>query len=105
MISFSELFIKDTKRLIKKYPLIKNDIKKLIKNLKENPKIGVSLGDDLFKIRISNSSVPTGKSGGFRVIIYLSIENNRIILMRIYSKTEKDEISDKELKEILENVK
>ncbi|WP_419768984.1 type II toxin-antitoxin system RelE/ParE family toxin [Arcobacter sp.] len=44
--------------------------------------------------------MPTGKSGGFRIIIYKQIEN-KIVLISIYSKTNKDTLSDSELKTIL----
>ncbi|MFA9374725.1 MAG: response regulator, partial [Poseidonibacter sp.] len=53
-------------------------------------------GFDLFKKRVKNSSIPTGKSGGFRVIIYKRVEN-KMILISIYSKTEKENLSDSEL--------
>ena len=52
------------------------------------------------KKRISNSSIPIDKSGDFRVIIYKQIEE-KIILISIYSKTQKDTLSDEELKAIL----
>ena len=69
--------------------------------LDKDPKIGTHLGNDCYKIRIANSSIPTGKSGGFRVITFVKIEQEKIILLTIYSKTEKENISDDELKSIL----
>lgn len=62
--------------------------------------VGVYLGFNLFKKRIKNSSIPTGKSGGFRVIIYKQVED-KIILISIYSKTEKENLSDEELSDII----
>ena len=50
-------------------------------------------------------STPTGKSGGFRIITLVKIEKEKIILLTIYSKTEKENISDDELKSILEELK
>ena len=43
-----------------------------------------------------------GKSGGFRVIIYYQVEDN-IVLISIYSKTQKDNISDEDIEDILKN--
>jgi mRNA-degrading endonuclease RelE of RelBE toxin-antitoxin system len=103
MIRFSELFIKDTKKLKKRFPLIKNDVKSLIEELKLNPKLGTPLGNDLFKIRVPNSSIPTGKSGGFRVISYVLIADE-VVLLRIYSKTDKENLSDNELKDSLKGL-
>ena len=51
--------------------------------------------------KLANSSIPTGKSGGFRVVTYYFDENNIVRLLLIYSKTEKENISDRELDEIL----
>jgi hypothetical protein len=50
-----------------------------------------------------NSSIPTGKSGGFRIILFKKVEN-RITLLSIYSKTEKENLTDKELERILDEV-
>jgi len=100
MIEFSDNFKKDVKKLSKKYRLIRNDIEDLIAELEKNSKIGTPLGNDLYKIRVANSSIPTGKSGGFRVITYIVIDE-KIILNRIYSKSEKENISDAELIEII----
>lgn len=103
MIEFSDSFRKDLKKLSKKYRLIRIDIEKLITELEKNPTIGTFLGNDLYKIRLANSSVPTGKSGGFRVITYVIIDE-KIILNRIYSKSDKENLSDFELVEILKAI-
>jgi len=63
-------FEKDVKTLKKKFPKIKKDLEKFISELALNPELGTNLGDNIFKVRIANSSIPTGKSGGFRVITY-----------------------------------
>jgi len=94
-------FERDVKKLSKKFKLIKKDLSKLIGDLKEQPTQGISLGHGVYKIRLANSSIPTGKSGGFRVITYLVDEEQNLYLLSIYSKTEKDTISDDELKEVL----
>ena len=59
----SPTFEKEIKKLKKRFPKIKDDISKLIATLYENPNIGISLGENIYKIRIPNSSIPTGKSG------------------------------------------
>ena len=100
MIEFSDNFLKEAKQLSKKFKLLKSDLQKAIKEIEEKNDLGVALGFNLFKKRVSNSSIPTGKSGGFRVIIYQQIED-KIILISIYSKTQKDTLSDEELKIIL----
>ena len=96
-----EGFKKEVKKLAKKYKNIKDDIRDVIAELKENPRAGTLLQKNCYKIRVSNSSIPTGKSGGFRVIYYFLDEKNNLYLMNIYSKTQKDTISDNELIELL----
>ena len=94
-------FNKDIKKIFKKYKQIATDLKELQSTLHENPKAGVELGNNCYKIRLANSSIPTGKSAGFRVIYYYLDEQNNIYLMSIYSKTELENISDEKLLQIL----
>lgn len=98
-IEYSQNFLKEAKNLSKKYKLLKNDLKKAVEEISKY-NLGVSLGFNLFKKRVVNSSIPIGKSGGFRVILYQQLED-RIVLISIYSKTQKESLSDEELKEIL----
>ncbi len=42
-----------------------------------------------------------GKSGGGRVITHVHIAGNRVFLLSIYDKSEKETLTDKELKELL----
>ncbi|MEA2100867.1 MAG: hypothetical protein U9P72_12145 [Campylobacterota bacterium] len=93
-------FEKDVKKLKKRFPKIKNDLLKLISELSLNPELGISLGENIFKIRIQNSSIPTGKSGGFRIITYLK-KDDILYLLTIYSKTEQDTILTEKLKTII----
>ncbi len=94
-------FEKELKQLAKKYKNIANDLSKFKKEILKNPALGTPLGNNCYKVRVANSSVPTGKSGGFRVITLLKVEKEKIILLTIYSKSEKENISDDELKAIL----
>lgn len=93
-------FEKDVKKLKKKFPKIKSDLLKFIDELALNPTLGTSLGENIFKVRIPNSSIPTGKSGGFRVITYYKI-NDTLYLITIYSKTDNDTILTEKLKQII----
>ena len=94
-------FTSQLKKLAKKYKKIKTDLQKLTKELEENPEAGIALHHACYKIRVANSSIPTGKSGGFRVIYYFLDTQQNIYLMSIYSKSQKDNISENELMEIL----
>ena len=100
IIEYSESFLKEAKQLSKKFKLLKTDLKQAVEEIETKNDFGVYLGFNLFKKRVKNSSIPTGKSGGFRVIIYQQIEN-KIVLISIYSKTEKENLRDEELSEII----
>ena len=94
-------FDKDVKRLFKKYKQLPADLKALKKELFENPKSGVELGNRCYKIRLANSSIPIGKSGGFRIIYYHIDTNDNLYLMSMYSKNELENIDDKVILQIL----
>lgn len=100
MIEYGDTFLKEAKQLGKKFKLLKADLKHAIDEIESKDDIGIALGYNLFKKRVRNSSIPTGKSGGFRIIIYQQLRN-RTVLISIYSKTEKESISDQELIDIL----
>lgn len=100
-IEITEYFEKEVKPLLKKYPSLKSDIDGLITQLESNPQLGISLGHNLFKIRISISSKGKGKSGGGRVITFIVKENEVVYLMSIYDKSEYDTAKPKALLEIL----
>jgi len=93
-------FKKSVKKLFKRYRQIAKDLADLEQELQEDIHAGVELGNDCFKIRLKNSSVPTGKSGGFRVIYFLRTQE-KIYLLEIYSKSDLENIEDKRLVEIL----
>jgi mRNA-degrading endonuclease RelE of RelBE toxin-antitoxin system len=95
-LDYSQTFLKEFKKLRKKFKNIDNDLKKLLVDLEINPELGTSLGNGYHKIRMANSSIPTGKSGGFRVITYLLV-NDKIFLVSIFSKTDKVNITNQEL--------
>ena len=100
MIDYSDNFLQEAKKLSKKYKRLKSDLKEAVGEIETLKDLGTSLGYGLYKKRIPNSSIPTGKSGGFRIIIYQKVED-RIVLISIYSKTQKETLSDEELKAIL----
>ena len=98
-------FDKQFKRLAKKYPSLQLEINQLIKLLKSEPKTGFSIGNDCYKIRLAISSKGKGKSGGARIITFVTISENTIYLLSIYDKSEQENINDKELLSLLEKVK
>jgi addiction module RelE/StbE family toxin len=102
-IKFADQFKQDIKRLAKKYREIKSDIKPIIEQLELGELIGVRIpetNDIFYKVRIKNSDVQKGKSGGYRLIYHVQ-GSTIIIMMTIYTKSEKEDISAKRIREIL----
>ncbi len=100
-----ERFKRDAKRLIKKYPSLKKELIELIKKLSVNPNTGTALGHETFKIRLSIKSKGKGKSGGARVITYVIAENKEIYLLTIYDKSELENIEDRMLRRLIDDIK
>jgi hypothetical protein len=96
-----DVFERQAKRLIKKYPSLKTELFQLIATLKENPNMGVSIGNNCFKIRIRMASKGKGKSGGARVITNITVSGMKVYLLSIYDKSEKENLTDNELRGLL----
>jgi len=110
IIKYSARFLKDAKRLKEKKNFIKiaDDIKEIENRLRNGEVTGDLIpglsGLQIFKIRQKNSSYNRGKSGGFRIIYYQIKEDDFIVMLTIYSKTETENISKSEILEILGNL-
>lgn len=98
------LFDKQAKRLVKKYPSLKNDLAELFEALANNPNQGTALGNNFYKIRLAITSKGKGKSGGARIITFVKVSLTTVYLTFIYDKSEKSTISNKELEQIFKLV-
>jgi mRNA-degrading endonuclease RelE of RelBE toxin-antitoxin system len=85
-------FSRQLKRLVKKYPSIRNEMFQLIESLEENPQQGSPLGKDCYKIRLAITSKGKGKSGGARVITHVYVFRKTVYLLSIYDKSEQANI-------------
>ncbi len=101
----TDKFKKEVKRLIKKYPSLKDELIELNILLSEEPNSGTSIGNNTFKIRISIKSKSKGKSGGGRVITYVVNANKEVYLLTIYDKSEYSNVEDAALKTIINSLK
>ena len=102
-IILSKPFLKEAKRLAKKYSSFKKDLEVLQQELKLNPYSGIDLGSGLRKVRMAIKSKGRGKSHGARVITYIlliSEDEGEINLLTIYDKAERESISREEIEEI-----
>ena len=104
-IAYSKDFLRDLKHLRKKHRSIESDVVSLIADLRENPLQGTDIGLNMRKIRLPISSKGRGKSGGARVITHVTvvveIDSAKVNLLKIYDKSERESITDAELRALL----
>ena len=105
--NYTEEFLRQAKRLAKRYHTLADDITALQFELMENPEAGISLGGGKRKIRLGVKSKGGGKRGGLRVItLNVVIETNDtcVNLLTIYDKKEIPNVSDKYIDQIIKNL-
>lgn len=99
-------FRRNLKALKKKYSTVTKEIRRLVVEIEQDGRPGdkvPGVGYDVCKVRLKNPDAGKGKSGGFRVIYYLRLEDH-VILLTIYSKTDQSDLSPQAIKEILESI-
>jgi mRNA-degrading endonuclease RelE of RelBE toxin-antitoxin system len=105
-------FKKNIKYLKKKYRNIQADVQPTIQLLETGTFPGdriVGLGLEVYKVRLMNTNVNRGESGGYRLHYYVETNDcpdeqtkeQRIILVTIYSKSEKESIPNHEIISII----
>ncbi|MBO5224919.1 MAG: addiction module toxin RelE [Parabacteroides sp.] len=103
-IRISDEFKTAYKRLKKKHKSFESDFEALLMSLQENPRQGVEIHEDIWKIRMTITSKGRGKSGGARVIIRIRIVRDELQLLYIYDKADFENVSDSYLREILKQM-
>ena len=96
-LQLSDNFQRQAKRLIKKYPSLKNELAEFANTIVENPVQGTPLGHQCYKIRLAISSKGKGKSGGARIITHIHIAGTIVYLLAIYDKSEQNSLSNKDI--------
>ena len=101
-------FDKEYRRLSKKFPQSMDEIDNMISELAEGNLIGDeydNLGLDsnhkVYKVKIANPQMRQGKSNGFRLIYYLVVDDKEILLLSIYYKKDKANLTQQEIRKIL----
>ncbi|WP_242056932.1 MULTISPECIES: type II toxin-antitoxin system RelE/ParE family toxin [Oscillatoriales] len=105
-INFAEEFKRNLVTLSKKYRHIRSDVQPIIERLEAGELLGDRIsGTDyvVFKVRIKNSDIKKGKSGGYRLIYHVQTPTI-IFLMTIYSKSEHENVSVDKIRRILSDV-
>lgn len=102
-IALTPRFKRDLRELAKRYRSIRSDIQPLIEQLQAGEIPGdrtAGVKYQVFTVRLKNSDIQKGKSGGYRVIYYLKTEQG-IILTTIYSKSDISDVSNEIIEEAI----
>lgn len=102
-VQFSNLFKRRIKALSKRYRQIQKDIQPIINALESDQIIGdkiVGTDSSVFKVRAKNSDIPTGKSGGYR-LIYQLVSPDLVLLLLIYAKSDQSDVSVEEIRDLI----
>ena len=76
-------FEKQLKRLVRKFPSLKDEYAKLLEDLESNPVKGIPLHNNCFKICLAIASKGKGKAGSARVITHVQVVDNSVFLLSI----------------------
>jgi mRNA-degrading endonuclease RelE of RelBE toxin-antitoxin system len=100
-------FEREAKKLIKKYRSLRRELLDFTAELEGEPRIGVQISENIYKVRLAVRSKGKGKSGGMRIITYVETKlvqkpkDTDIYLLSIYDKSEQDNISNRMIAQIV----
>lgn len=98
-VRFGKPFKRRLKDLSKRYRQIQKDIQPIITELEQGNLIGDQIPGTnftVFEVRAGNSDIPTGKSGGYR-LIYQLVSSESILLLLIYAKSDQADVQVEEI--------
>src|SRR6476646_6845489 len=105
-VELTSEFQQSLRKLAKRYRNIRSDIQPLIEEIHTGNLPGdrlTNIGKDyvVFKARIQNRDIQKGKSAGYRLLYQLESPSS-VLLLTIYSKSDRDDISATEVRAILD---
>lgn len=102
-IALTPRFKRDLRELAKRYRSIRSDLQPLIEQLQAGEIPGDRIAGvkyQVFKVRLKNSNIQKGKSGGYRVIYYLKTAQ-AIVLATLYSKSDLSDVDNEIIEEAI----
>jgi mRNA-degrading endonuclease RelE of RelBE toxin-antitoxin system len=108
-IIVSDNFVREVKKLLKKYHSLKSELQDFQKSLEANPVQGTLITEGVYKIRLAVKSKGKGKSGGLRIITYIHIITNdmgetNVFLLSIYDKSEYESLPEHLIKNMVSEI-
>jgi mRNA-degrading endonuclease RelE of RelBE toxin-antitoxin system len=103
-IELTPEFQQELRILEKRYRNARSDVQSVIDELLAKNFVGDRIsgvgGHIIFKVRVRNSDIQKGKSAGYR-LIYQVESPKSLLLLTIYSKSDRNEISTSEIRNML----
>ena len=96
-------FDRQLDRLEREFKAPIRELDDLIARLEQGGNLGDKMprvGFDVYKVRLSNPAARIGKRGGFRVLYYFRLAN-QVILIAIYAKSQRTNISSSEIRRLI----
>jgi mRNA-degrading endonuclease RelE of RelBE toxin-antitoxin system len=108
-VPLTRVFVTDefkrfARTLEKRYRNLRADLQPLIEQLQNGEFPGDQISGTsytVYKVRVKNSTIRKGKSGGYRVI-YQSLSPKAVVLLYLYSKSDQDNVAATDLLSIIE---
>lgn len=102
-IGLTPEFQRKLKKLAKKYRSLRSDLEPVLEQLQLRKFPGDRIQKiefSVIKVRIKNSDIKKGKSGGYR-LIYWIYSDELIVLLDIYSQSDRTDVETAEIRQII----
>ncbi len=106
-IVLARSFKHSVRRLKKRFRNVQNDVKVAIRTLLEKPRLGTVVrgSSGVRKLRVRNTDLGKGKRGGYRLLYHVEDQPvPRIYLLLLYAKSDREDITKQELKQLLDEL-
>ncbi|GJD17720.1 hypothetical protein RIVM261_026760 [Rivularia sp. IAM M-261] len=105
IIDLAAEFKRNLRDLSKRFRNIRSDVQVIIEQLQQGNILGDRIGDIgeeyvVYKLRVRNSNIKKGKNAGYR-LIYQVESPTSILLLTIYSKSDREDIAANEIQDII----
>ena len=100
-------FKQSVKRLGKRFRHVKDDVGVALEALERTPQLGAQIpgSDEVRKLRVANSDLTKGKSGGYRLLYKLADQTEpTLYLLLLYAKSDREDVAKDELRQLLDDL-
>jgi len=106
-IVLASSFKRSVKQLARRFRHVKDDVRLAVQVLLQSPTLGVTIpgSSGVRKLRVRNTDLPRGKSGGYRLLYWVQEQPTAAIyLLLLYSKSDRDDVTRQELQKLLQEL-